>query len=60
MNYKTFVVGFRKPAGNEYRINVIAESGSQAVRIAHNKLSDKLGEGNFYIIGEANDTQNYN
>ena len=52
MEYKTFVVGFRKPSGKEYRINVMAESGTQAVRIAHNRLSDKLGTGNFYIIEE--------
>lgn len=53
MNYKTFVVGFRRPSGKEYRISVIAESGTQAVRIASNRLSDKLGTGEFYIIGEA-------
>ena len=52
MEYKTFMVGFRKPAGKEYEIRVRAESGTQAVRIAHNQLSDKLGEGEFYIIGE--------
>lgn len=52
MEYKTFVIGFQKAGGEEYRINVMAESGTQAVRIAHNKLSDKLGAGDFYIIGE--------
>ena len=53
MEYKPFIIGFRKPAGKEYRITVMAESGTQAVRIASNKLSGKLGEGDFYIIGEA-------
>lgn len=53
MSYRPFIVGFRKPAGDEYKITVIAESGSQAVRIASNKLSSKLGAGDFYIIGEA-------
>ena len=53
MNYRPFIVGFKKPAGDEYRITVIAETGSQAVRIASNKLSSKLGIGDFYIIGEA-------
>ena len=53
MNYKPFIVGFKKPGGKEYQIRVMAESGVQAVRIAHNKLSSKLGEGDFYIIGEA-------
>lgn len=53
MDYKTFVVGFRKSSGKEYRISVMAESGTQAVRIAHSRLSDKLGTGEFYIIGEA-------
>lgn len=53
MKYKTFVIGFRKAGGKEYRINVMAESGTQAVRIASNRLSDTLGTGNFYIIGEA-------
>ena len=53
MEYKTFVIGFRKPSGAEYEIRVMAESGVQAVRIAHNRLSDKLGTGDFYIIGEA-------
>ncbi len=52
MKYKPFIVGFQKPSGKEYQIQVMAESGVQAVRIAHNKLSDKLGEGEFYIIGE--------
>lgn len=52
MEYKTFVVGFRKPSGKEYRIHVIAASGPRAVEIAYNKLSNKLGEGDFYIIGE--------
>lgn len=52
MEYKTFVIGFRKPSGKEYEIRVMAESGPQAVRIASNKLSGKLGEGDFYIIGE--------
>lgn len=51
--YKQFVVGFKKAGGKEYKINVMAESGTQAVRIASNKLSGKLGEGDFYIIGEA-------
>lgn len=53
MIYKPFIVGFRKPSGKEYRITVMAESGAQAVRIASNQLSDKLGTGEFYIIGEA-------
>lgn len=53
MTYKPFIVGFRKPLGKEYRITVMAESGTQAVRIASNRLSDKLGTGEFYIIGEA-------
>ena len=53
MTYKPFILGFRKPSGKEYQIQVMAESGVQAVRIAHNKLSDKLGEGEFYIIEEA-------
>lgn len=57
MKYKPFIVGFQKAGGKEYQITVMAESGTQAVRIASNKLSDKLGEGNFYIIGEANDLQ---
>lgn len=52
MNYKPFIIGFRKAGGKEYRITVMAESGTQAVRIASNKLSGKLGEGDFYIIGE--------
>ncbi len=52
MEYKTFVIGFRKPTGKEYRISVMAESGTQAVRIASNRLLDKLGTGDFYIIGE--------
>lgn len=55
MNYRAFIVGFRKPTGKEYRIHVMAESGTQAVRIASNRLSDKLGTGDFYIIGEAED-----
>jgi hypothetical protein len=54
MKYKTFLIGFKKPAGDEYQIRVIAESDSQAVRIAHNRLSSKLGVGDFYIIGEEN------
>lgn len=54
MAYKTFVVGFRKPSGEEYQIRVMAESGTQAVRIASSRLSDKLGAGDFYIIGETN------
>lgn len=53
MEYRTFVIGFRKPSGKEYQIRVMAVSGTQAVSIAHNKLSDKLGTGDFYIIGEA-------
>lgn len=53
MEYKTFVIGFRKPSGKEYRIRVTAESGTQAVRIVSSRLSDKLGTGDFYIIGEA-------
>ena len=53
MEYKTFVIGFRKPSGKEYEIRVMAESGPQAVRIAHSRLSDELGVGEFYIIGEA-------
>jgi hypothetical protein len=57
MKYTTFVVGFRKPSGKEYRINIRAMSGTQAVRIASNRLSDILGIGNFYIIGEAEDVQ---
>lgn len=57
MEYKTFVIGFRKPSDKEYRINVMAESGTQAVRIASSRLSDKLGTGDFYIIGEAVDVQ---
>ena len=52
MEYKTFVIGFRKSSGKEYEIRVMAESGIQAVRIAHSRLSNKLGEGDFYIIGE--------
>ncbi len=52
MNYKQFVVGFKKAGGKAYEIRVYAETGPQAVRIASNKLSDKLGEGEFYIIGE--------
>ena len=50
--YKQFVVGFKKAGGKEYQIHVYAESSTQAVRIATNKLSNKLGEGEFYIIGE--------
>ena len=53
MEYKPFIVGFRKLSGKEYQIQVMAESEVQAVRSAHDKLSDKLGEGEFYIIGEA-------
>ena len=52
MTYKPFIVGFRKPSGKEYRITVMAESGTQAVRIVHNRLSDKLGAGEFYSIEE--------
>jgi hypothetical protein len=52
MKYKPFIIGFRKAGGKEYQITVMAESGTQAVRIASNRLSDKLGEGDFYIIGE--------
>ena len=52
MTYKPFIVGFRKPSGKEYRITVMAESDTQAVRIAHNRLSDKLGAGEFYNIEE--------
>ena len=52
MNYRAFVIGFRKPSGKEYQIRVMAESGTQAVRIASSRLSDKLGTGDFYIIGE--------
>jgi len=51
--YKQFIIGFKKAGGKEYRIHVMAESGTQAVRIASNRLSDKLGTGDFYIIGEA-------
>lgn len=54
MQYKQFIIGFKKPGGKEYQIHVYAETGPQAVRIASNKLSGKLGEGDFYIIGEAN------
>ena len=53
MNYKQFIVGFKKSGGKEYQIRVYAENGPQAVRIASNKLSNKLGEGDFYIIGDA-------
>lgn len=52
MEYKPFIVGFHKAGGKEYRITVMAESATQAVRIASNKLSSKLGEGDFYIIEE--------
>ncbi len=52
MNYKPFIVGYKKPNGKYYQIRVMAESGTQAVRIASNRLSDKLGTGDFYIIGE--------
>lgn len=52
MEYKPFIVGFQKSGGKKYVIQVMAESGTQAVRIASAKLSDKLGEGDFYIIGE--------
>ncbi len=53
MQYKQFVIGFKKAGGKEYEIRVYAETGPQAVRIASNELSGKLGEGDFYIIGEA-------
>jgi len=52
MEYKPWLIGFQKAGGKEYQITVMAESGPQAVRIASNKLSSKLGEGDFYIIGE--------
>lgn len=52
MDYKPWLIGFRKAGGKEYQITVMAESGPQAVRITSNKLSGKLGEGDFYIIGE--------
>ena len=54
MNYKQWIVGFKKAGDKEYEIRVYAEDGPQAVRIASNKLSNKLGEGEFYIIGEVN------
>ncbi len=53
MNYKQFIIGFKKAGGKEYQFRVYAETGPQAVRIATTKLSSKLGEGDFYIIGEA-------
>lgn len=53
MLYKLFIIGFKKPDGKEYRIHVMAESKMQAIQIASNRLSDKLGTGDFYIIGEA-------
>ena len=52
MEYKTFMIGFRKPSGKEYEIRVMAESDIQALRIAYSQLSDKLGDGDFYIMGE--------
>lgn len=52
MEYKTWLIGFRKAGGKEYQITVMAESGPQAVRIASNALSSVFGEGDFYIIGE--------
>lgn len=52
MEYKLWLIGFRKAGGKEYQITVTAESGPQAVRIASNALSSVLGEGDFYIIGE--------
>lgn len=55
MNYRQWIIGFKKAGDNkEYEIKVYAETGPQAVRIASNKLSNKLGEGDFYIIGEVN------
>ena len=53
MEYKTFKIGFRKAGGKDYQIQVTAVSIEQALRIVSRKLSGKLGEGNFYIIGEA-------
>jgi hypothetical protein len=53
MNYKQWIIGFKKAGGKEYQVRVYAETGPQAVRIVSNKLSGKLGEGEFYIIGEA-------
>lgn len=53
MEYKQWIIGFKKAGGKEYQIRVYAETGPQAVRIVSNKLSSKLGEGDFYIIGEA-------
>lgn len=54
MNYRQWIIGFKKAGGKEYEIRVYAETGPQAVRIASNKLSNKLGKGDFYIIGEVN------
>lgn len=51
--YKQFIIGFKKAGGKKYRIHIMAESGTQAVHIASNRLLDKLGLGDFYIIGEA-------
>ena len=53
MEYKTFKVGFRKAGDKDYQIQVTAVSAEQALRIVSRKLSDKLGTGDFYIIGEA-------
>ena len=52
MEYRQYLIGFQKAGGAEYQFSVYAESASQAIRIARNKLSGKLGDGSFYVIRE--------